>query len=456
MVLNHSFSLKKTFLFFIILLSVSSLETNSQEGFRFLNDKNHKQRISFKLINNLIVIPLEINGKKLSFILDSGVTKTILFNITQNDSIALNNVTKVTLQGLGDGKFVDAFLSKNNKISIKKITSNNEPVYIILKDNFDLSGKMGITIHGIIGYSLLRNFVVKINYNTKKIDFYSPKKFTHKKCKKCETFPLQFYRRKPFIDVKVQLDTIGNKLTDVKLLIDSGGSDAIWLFEDSKEDIKTPKRFFNDVLGEGLSGSIYGSRSRIPKIKLNSFELEKPTVSFLDSISTKNARSFKQRNGSIGAGVLKRFIVWFDYPNKKITLKKNGSFKKGFNYNMSGLDIVYNGKQLVREKDLNRVSIGNNNNNNVSSGKSINFITSFSYKFKPSFKIKSVLKNSPADRAGLMKNDVILKINNKIAYDYTLEKIISLFQEKKGKKIKMIINRNGEKMKFEFRLESKI
>ena len=42
---------------------------------------------------------------------------------------------------------------------------------------FDLSSKMGTTIHGIIGYNLLRNFVVKINYRTKRIHFYNPKKY---------------------------------------------------------------------------------------------------------------------------------------------------------------------------------------------------------------------------------------------------------------------------------------
>jgi hypothetical protein len=445
--------LKKIFLLFIILLLNFSPEIKSQEGFRFLNKEKKKQRISFKLINNLIVIPLEINGKQLSFILDTGVAKTILFNITQNDSIGLNNVKKVDLQGLGNGEPVKALLSKNNKISIKNLLSSNETIYVILKDYFDLSAKMGTTIHGIIGYNLLRNFIVKVNYRNRKIDFYNLKKYNPQKCKKCEVFPLQFYRKKPYINAQVQLDTIGDKLTEVKLLIDSGGSDAVWLFENTKENIKTPNRFFKDILGEGLSGAIYGNRSRIPKIKLKSFEINEPTVSFLDSVSTKNARNFKERNGSIGAGILNRFIVWFDYPNNKITLKKNGSFRKRFNYNMSGLDIVYYGKRLVKEDSKTSVD---GYNDNLTNKNSINFITSFSYKFKPSFKIKNVVKDSPADKVGLLKDDIILKINNTPAYNFTLGKMIQKFQERDNKKIRITIERKGTKMKFEFRLEKKI
>ncbi|WP_231962822.1 aspartyl protease family protein [Polaribacter sp. KT25b] len=404
------------------------------------------------MINNLIVIPLVINGKELSFILDSGVTRTILFNISQNDSIGLNDVEKFSLQGLGEGKPVGALLSRKNNIKIKNIASNNETIYVLLNDYFDLSSKMGITIHGIIGYNILRNFVVKINYKSKKIDFYNPKSYAYKKCRKCEVFPLEFYQKKPYINTKVQIDTISNVLTDVKLLIDSGGSDAIWLFENSKKEIKTPIRFFNDILGEGLSGHIYGNRSRIPKIKLGDFEIENPTVSFLDTISTKNARRFKERNGSIGGGILKRFIVWFDYPSKKITFKKNGSFTKGFNYNMTGLDVIYNGKQLVEEQVLKPYS----NNNEYNLNNSINYISSFSYKFKSSFKIKSILKNSPAEKAGLLKDDIILKINGTPAHHLNLNKIIFKFQEKDNKKIKIIVNRNGEELKFEFRLEKKI
>lgn len=446
--------MKKTFLLYILLLINFALKTNAQAGFHFLDKNKKRESFNFKLINNLIVIPLEVNGKKLSFILDSGVSKTILFNITKNDSLGLNDVKKVKLQGLGKGEPVEALFSRNNRVTLGNLVNKNEVVYVILEDHFDLSGKMGITIHGIVGYSLFKNFVVKINYKSKKIIFYKKHSFKYKKCRKCEVFPLQFYRKKPFIDVQVQLDTIGKQLTNVKLLIDSGGSDTIWLFENTKENIKTPNRFFSDVLGEGLSGSIYGNRSRMPKIKLKSFEIINPTVSFLDTISTKNARVYKERNGSIGAEILNRFIVWFDYPNRRITLKKNGSFKKGFNYNMSGLDVVYDGKQLIREEKI--LNYKDSYNQKLNSKNSISFISSFSYKFKPFFKIKNVLLNSPGYKAGLLKDDIILKINRKPAYDFTLGEINQKFQEKDGRKIRMLIERKGERLKFEFRLVKKI
>ena len=160
---------------FIILILATSLKINSQKGFYFNEGNYNKQQVSFKLINNLIVMPLEINGKKLSFILDTGVNKTILFNLSEKDSIGLLNTTRVDLQGLGSGDAVDAIISKKNTFKVKNLLSKNETVYVILKDYFDLSSKMGTTIHGIIGYNLLKNVIVKINYKTKKLDFYNPK-----------------------------------------------------------------------------------------------------------------------------------------------------------------------------------------------------------------------------------------------------------------------------------------
>lgn len=441
-------------LLFCIVFCVISSNFYAQDGFRFLNKNLKKVRVDFKLINNLIVIPLKINGKELSFILDTGSNKTIVFNISENDTIGLKNVEKVELQGLGKGNSVEALLSQKNTISLQNIQSENETIYVILKDYFDLSGKMGITIHGIIGHNLLKDFAIKINYISKKIDFYQSKIFEFKKCKKCSTLPIKVIRGKPFIQAKVQLDTVHKVFTDVNLLIDSGGSDALWLFENSKENIKTPINYFSDILGEGLSGTIYGNRSRIPAIQIDSFEISKPTVSFLDSLTTTNAMVFKERNGSLGSEILKRFTVWIDYPNKVLMLKKNSNFSRDFNYNMSGLEVVYNGKQLVREEETKTYK--DSYNQNLDANNTVNFVTSFSYKFKPSFKIRSVVENSPAYNIGLQKNDLILNINGIQTHELTLGSILEKLQEKDGKKIKITIQRNGEKLKFEFYLKQKV
>lgn len=407
-----------------------------------------KQTISFKLLNNLIVFPIEVNGKELNFILDSGVGATILFNLKNQDSLKLYNIEKIKLKGLGMDDAVDAILSKGNKFKLNNIVSNNQKLYVISNDNFDLSSKMGITIHGIIGYEILKDFIIKINYGTKKITFYEPEGYTYSKCKKCETFNLQFYMLKPYMNALVKIDE-GSKSIPVKLLIDSGGSDSMWLFENTHPDILPPTKYFHDFLGEGLSGSIYGKRSKINSLSLGNFELINPTVSYPDSLAIAEAMNFKERNGSLGANILKRFTVIFDYYHDKITLKKGSAFKDPFRYNMSGIELVYNGKILVKENDNGAIKMENSNFK-------VTFDYNYKFVFKPTYRIEKLRKDSPAAKAGVMKGDILIKINGKYTFDLKLEEIVEKFFQKENTKIDLVVERNGKDYQYRFRLEDNL
>ena len=423
----------------------------SQSEFKLTN-KATKQVVSFKLINNLIIFPIEVNGKELNFILDSGVGATILFNINTKDSLQLNNVKKIKLKGLGSEEAIDAILSKNNRFSFKNIVSQNQNLYVVFDDSFDLSSKLGLTIHGIIGYEILKDFVIKINYNLKKITFYKPETYNYKKCKKCETFNLELFKLKPYINIGAKLDSLTNEITPVKLLIDSGGSDAMWLFENTHPNIVVPKKFFIDFLGEGLSGTIHGKRAFIKGLVLGKFELRNPTVSFPDSISIANALKFKERNGSIGASILNRFIVIFDYKNEKLTLRKGTSFSEPFRYNMSGIELAYNGKLLVKEQDYSNIVLSNKEEGVKQSNVVLNY--NYKYTFKPTYKIFKLREGSPAYRAGLQENDIVIKINGKYTYNLKLEEIVEKFYQKEHKKIKLVIERNGKDYEYQFELEN--
>ncbi|PHS52531.1 MAG: hypothetical protein COB01_06850 [Lutibacter sp.] len=432
-----------------ILILFWATGIDAQSNFKLINNAK-KQSISFKLINNLIVIPMEVNGKELNFILDSGVGITILFNIQNKDSLKLNNAKKIKLKGLGSNDAIDAILSKGNNFKFRNIIGANQNLYIIFDESFDLSAKLGITIHGIIGYEILKDFIVKINYGTKRITFYNSDSYEYKLCKRCETFNLEFNRLKPYINVGVRINESSDKITPVKLLIDSGGSDAMWLFENSKPEIIVPKQFFYDFLGEGLSGAIHGKRSIIKGLVIGKFELKNLTVSFPDSSSIANALKFKERNGSIGATILKRFTVTFDYKGSKITLKKGSSFKDPFKYNMSGIELVYNGKLFVLEQDFSSGNFNNNQENTLQN----RIILDYNYSFKPTYKIFKIRKGSPAYHAGLEVNDIVIKINGQYTYNLKLGEIVEKFYQKENKRISLVIERNGKNYEYHFKLKN--
>lgn len=440
--------------FYIVFLFFTICNVNAQRDF-MLQKGLQKQTISFQLLNNLIVFPMKVNGKELNFILDSGVGATILFNLNPNDSLNLRNIKKIKLQGLGQEEAVDAILSRGNELSLTNIKSNNEKLYVIFNDGFDLSSKLGTTIHGIIGYELFKSFTVRINYSSRKLTFYNATYYESKKCKNCEIFPLEFNMMKPYINVAVVLKEAPNKKVPVKLLIDSGGSDAMWLFQNSHPDIVPPLKYFEDYLGEGLSGVVYGKRTMIESLQIGKFILKNPTVSYPDSLSVAHALRFKERNGSMGASILKRFIVTFDYKNNRLLLKKGSHFNDAFRYNMSGIELVYNGKVLVKEKEAYN-TLGAYGGNQQASNTTVSINTNYKYTFKPTYKIYKVRPNSPAAIAGIQDGDVLIKINGKYTFNLQLEEIVHQFYKKENTKINVVIERNGMDYQYSFKLKDQL
>ena len=84
------------YLVFFLLLFIS-LNLLSQGKMQMINGKESVS-FRFELISNLIVFPVEINGVELSFLLDSGVSRPLLFNITDLDSLQIKNAENIFIR----------------------------------------------------------------------------------------------------------------------------------------------------------------------------------------------------------------------------------------------------------------------------------------------------------------------------------------------------------------------
>jgi len=433
-------------LFFIFIFLPDN--SNAQKVYKF-PDNIKRETVSFQFINNLIILPVEVNGVKLSFILDTGVNRPILFNLSDNDSLDIKNVKEVFIRGLGEGDAIKAYHSKGNRFKINRIYNNDQDLHVVLDENINLSPSLGVPVHGIIGFDFIKDFVLDINYVSKKIRFYRSYEYKRKKCKKCEEFDLELFNNKPYIKSKVAIEEGEN--TEVKLLIDSGSSDALWLFEDEAKGIEVPENNFKDFLGRGLSGNINGERSRVNNFSIGGFSLEDAKVSFPDSISIRYINRENNRNGTLGAEILKRFHVILDYSGRKITLRKNSNFRAPFKYNMSGIELQHDGIRYVKELASNiKKSFSQAE---ASPGTSISLVDRFKLVLRPALTITEIREGSPADLAGLQKGDILLAVNNKDTYKYSLQEVNELLNEKIGKKIKLSVEREGEVLTFKFELK---
>lgn len=428
-------SIKKYRFYFLFIIFIFTQYYTTAQGKFILPEGIEKGKVSFKLINNLVVIPVEVNGTELSFLLDTGVGSTIMFNFSEADSLEIKNATAIKIRGIGSGDDITGLKSRNNVIKIGKATDVNHTILVIFGDSLDLSTRMGVPIHGIIGYEFFKNFIVKTNYNSNKIHFYNSGSTQLKINDKYEEFDLFIQDFKPYINMNV---ISFNTFEEKTLLIDSGSSDAIWLFDGQVFKTHPEKKYFDDFLGQGLSGVIFGKRAKLSKVSFGNFELENVKVAFPDQEFLERTKFYKERDGSIGGEMLMRFTVIFDYPSNKIYLKKNNKFKKPFHYNMSGISIKHDGVILIKEKE------GTPLNNLEEDGAiKIRLNTVYNFYLAPKFVISEIRKDSPADLAGFMVGDEIKTINGRAVHKYKLSEIIGLFASKADKKVSLEVSRTG-------------
>ena len=434
--------------FAIFLVGVSGL---CQGSFSFSTGIS-QEKIPIEIINHLVVIPVTVNGTALKFLLDTGASGTIIFRVEENQNLYANNATYIDIKGAGVGKPIKAIKSSGNTIRVGQTTSYNEEMYVIIDEKHNFSPQLGIDIQGIIGYEFFKDFIVEIDYLKEKLSINSSKSYSYSKCKKCETHELSFSNKRPYINAEVTSD---NATIVTKMLLDSGASDALWLFTDSHADIKIPERNFIDFLGVGLNGNIQGKRAYTKTLKVGKTVFQNVTTAFPDSTSIKNITNNKLRNGSIGAGFLHRFNCIIDYPNKKITLRKNRNFEKPFNYNKSGLTVQHGDytieKELLSSNDQNISRANEYTTQVVNLFKSHN---NYRNKLVATYEVAEVRANSVAAKAGIQKGDLILSINNKNTKRMNLEDINNYFFQEDGKQINIKLERNGIEYRASFVLKS--
>lgn len=431
----------------LLLALFFSIFLGAQNSFELINAK--KAVIPFKLINNLIFIPINVNGAELTFMLDTGVAETILFSL-DNKEVKLENIEKIKFSGLGGNVSIDGFKSDRNIAKIgNHLINTSMLLFIVIDEEFNISSHIGIPVNGVIGSHFFKNHPISIDYISKKITVYEDTDVFKRKLRKFTELPMTIEKDKPYINADVEMT---NEKKSSKLLIDLGNSDAIWLFPTLIKDFVYNRPNIDDYLGRGFNGDIYGKRSRIHNFYLGDFKFEMPLTAMPDEYSIQHVNLVANRKGSVGGEIIRRFTTVFDYTSGKIYLKKNKNFDDPFHFNMSGLDFKQDGLEWHED----RVKIEPKKISEAST--EISVVNNFQYKFtlKPIFSIAGIRKDSPGFKAGLKKDDRVLFINGSRTSEMTMEKIMELMKSEDGRAITMVVQRKNMELTFNFVLEDPI
>ena len=408
----------RLYLFSVLFISTSLHAFGQVLGFA-LADGKKKVQIPIEVYNNLIVVPVVLNGAlPLKFILDTGVRTAILTEKTFSDILNLSYSRKYSISGPGGEQIIDAYITNNVSLELPGVTGRGHALLVLGEDYLELRNYLGTDVHGILGYELFSRFIIEVDYDKKVLTLSVPPRFRKKR--NYQSIPIKIEDTKPYVTTSVVLAD-GTQLT-AKLLVDSGASHGLMLEPTSDPRIKVPDSTVSSVIGRGLGGEITGKVGRIRSIRLGTYEIENAIANFPDPNSYFDSLKLgtTQRNGAIGGEVLSRFTVIFNFPKEEMYIKKNSSFKKKFHYNLSGLTIKATGSRL-----------------NV-------------------FEVTEVRDRSVADDAGVLTGDLILNINGVETKTLDLNTINGFFNHKPGKKINLVVNRKGQQMRMSFALEDQI
>src|SRR5690606_18283386 len=301
-------------------------------------------------------------------------------------------------------------------------------------------------VNGILGFEFFRNHVVEIDYTRNKIHIYNDISRIRKRIdKKYEKLNLLIKNNKPYLTADV---IVNDQKASLQLVVDIGNGDAVWLFQSKISESLIPDNNFNDFLGRGFNGAVNGKRAKLDKVVLDKYTFEQPYIAFPDTLSVKN-KTVQNGSGSIGAEILRRFTIVFDYKEQSLYLKPNFYYKESFQFNMSGIEIHHAGLEWMR---VDVMGFTSDQNRNLMTDP----LKAVSYKFelKPVIKIYRIRENSPAEKAGLLKDDEIISINGKKAYKFSLQEINKLLKSKEGKQIRFEVKRNDKVLKYVFNLKS--
>jgi len=414
--------MRKSLLFILFFYSV--ITSAQQLGFSLADDAT-KVQIPIEIHSNLVIVPVILNNQMpLKFIVDTGVRTTILSEKVISDALNLKYSKMYSMNAPGIKRSINAYVTNNVSIDIPGVNGRGLTMLVLENDYLELQHSLGVPIHGILGYEFFSRFVIKIDYVDKIMTLTIPKNF--KPSRRFTKLPIIVDDTKPYVNAAIKLND--TTTIDAELLIDTGASHSLFLDERSDKKIAVPNKYILSTIGRGLGGVITGKTGRIKSLKVGKYTMEDVITNFpdantykitTDTLHGKDNRKI-YRNGSLGGDVLSRFQVIFDFPEEKIYLKPNRSFRrKSFN-NMAGIIV------RAENKDLNE------------------------------FEIVEVRKNSAAFQADVHEGDKIIFVNNLSTEKMNLTQLNNFFTSKPGRKVTLKLKRGEVLVEKQFRLVDEI
>jgi hypothetical protein len=388
----------------LTLLTVSCATVELNEGTR---TAGLVAVIPFKLHGSMIVAELTVDGSDpVAFIFDTAAGGTI---ISARIADRLHIIGEDAVSREGATGAAQILRSTKHIVSVGDLTLRNVTLGIAELDHIDR--RLGMRIDGVIGWAILSQYAVRLDYDTMQIEIYDTKRFDYSL--DVQGYDVEVTGTVVFINVTVAFKR-GATFTG-RVMVDTGSGGSI--------SFNTPFSRENDLLTEigcnyeRVTQSLSTESSRIFIAMLSGLSIgrhEFAGVPASIAFAETGALSWPRVIGILGNGILKRFNMFIDLQQQRIFLEPNWLYHEVFEVNCSGLE-------LVMDDTLHKVIVDH------------------------------VYVTSPADEAGLKVGDEIVQIDGARASYLQLPRIRSMLSQD-GDKIEVLVNREGKLYSYFLRL----
>lgn len=351
--------------------------------------------VPFQLLNNHIYLEVKLDGKgPFRLLCDTGGSNIVTPELAK----AIGLKTEGTLQGRGVGeKSEDVGLTKVQGIEIGDVTLRNQVFAVFPLGQF--SNAEGVGVSGLVGYEVFKRFVVKVDYERSTLTLTLPSAFQDQGSG--TIVPFIFKGHIPQVDGEI--DGIAGKFD-----IDTGSRASLDLLAPFVEKNNLKARYapkIEAVTGWGVGGASRSQITRARMLKLGGVTVESPVTEL--SLQKQGAFTDPYVAGNVGAGVLKRFNLTFDYTHQQIIFEKNANYAKPDVFDRAGMWTNQEGDAFV---------------------------------------VLDVVAEGPAERAGLKPGDKILAIDGKPPKELSLPAARVKFKnDAPGTRIRLNVESGGQK-----------
>lgn len=256
----------------------------------------------------LIFVKVEVNGRPMSFILDSGAEFTLL-NSSRLGKLGLQGIGTFAT-GAGGGDVVVSYVP-HVTTKVGGATVSDQIVAAVLLDA--LEGPLQRPLDGILGYDFISRFVVEIDYAHQTLRLHD--RATYRHAGTGTAVPITLEDSTPFFDASITVPERG-KLAG-HFVLDTGCLCEVQLFTpfvDTHQLLTAFPEARQAGFSAGAGGATNQLSATIPALEIGGQVIENPQAEL--ARDQQGATADPENAGLIGSLVFKRFVLVLDYEAK--------------------------------------------------------------------------------------------------------------------------------------------